>query len=162
MRCEVTQASLETYSAGHETAGLRHRGVAKGEATVVEQEPGRRKSAAPEGAFKYTVGVGDTLNSVALKHSMNVGLLKRWNKLLSPDLYPGQTLLVKPPVPQTPEQIRSTAIQEVMRGAACTMPEAAYLLEEHGGGNDAKAALEAHASAQGSTDFETAWLGRGL
>ena len=132
---------------------------------VSEEERSRKgkNAALPDGAVKYTVGVGDTLNSVALKHSMNVGLLKRCNKLLSPDLYPGQTLLVKLPEPQTPEQIRSATIREVMKGAGCTMPEATYYLDEYGGGVDAKAALAAHtADAQGGVEFEDAWLGRGL
>ena len=36
----------------------------------------------------------DSLASVALKHGMRPDQLKRWNKLLSPSLFPGQTLLV--------------------------------------------------------------------
>jgi len=151
--------SLETFP--QEISGLRHRSAVG----VSEEERSRKgkNAALPDGAVKYTVGVGDTLNSVALKHSMNVGLLKRCNKLLSPDLYPGQTLLVKLPEPQTPEQIRSATIREVMKGAGCTMPEATYYLDEYGGGVDAKAALGAHtADAQGGVEFEDAWLGRGL
>ena len=149
--------SLSTFT--QDITGLQQRSAMKygeGRPTLEEERAGKAPG-------KYTVGVGDTLNSVALKYSMNVGLLKRLNRLLSPDLYPGQTLLVKPTLPQTLEQIRSAAIREVMKGAACTMPEAIYYLEEHGGGVDAKAALAAHAAdAQGGAEFEDAWLGRGL
>ena len=75
--------------------------------------------------------------------AMPVALLKRWNKLLSPTLYPGQELWVRPAPPPTREQIRSDAIRKLMKLAACSLPEASFYLDEYGGGCDVDAALAA-------------------
>lgn len=144
MRCEQTQAALENFPQDLSSLGLRQRGGKKGSSssTVVEEKM-QQKSAAPADAYKYTVGVGDSLSSVALKHGMPVALLKRWNKLLSPTLYPGQELWVRPAPPPTREQIRSDAIRKLMKLAACSLPEASFYLDEYGGGCDVDAALAA-------------------
>ena len=78
MRCEQTQAALENFPQDSSSLGLRQRGGKKGSSssTVVEEKM-QQKSAAPADAYKYTVGVGDSLSSVALKHGMPVALLKR-------------------------------------------------------------------------------------
>ena len=93
----------------------------------------------------------DTVASVALKHGMPVARLKKWNKLLSPTLYAGQTLAVEPPRAPTPEELRAASIRAVMKSCSCDKHEAAYYLDEHGGGVDVDAALAARAAdAQGT------------
>jgi phosphate transport system substrate-binding protein len=48
----------------------------------------------PKGAKSYKVSRGDTLFSIARKHSVDVADLRRWNHLTSDSVKPGQTLVV--------------------------------------------------------------------
>jgi LysM repeat protein len=136
VRCEATHAALEQFgssSSSGATTGLRRRGPAGGGTTVVEDIKAAPKGI-PENAVIYTVGVADTLASIALRHSMNVGQLKKWNKLLSPNVYAGQQIYVMPPPPPTPEQKRAEDIRKLMkRGGLQTQQEAAYYVDGAGG-----------------------------
>ena len=139
--CEVTAASLEAFP-----QGLRRRCVAAAAREEEPEEPRPKKKPAPPGAVTYACVVGDTLSSVALKHNMPLAQLKKWNRLLAPNLFPGQQLFVTAPPAPTPAAVRAEALRRVMRRAACTQPEAAYYLDEFGGGTDADAALAGFAA----------------
>lgn len=82
-----------------EKASLAH---VAAEATTVEKSPDTRfakvsstaYSPTPAGATSYTVVRGDTLSSIARKHSVEVTDLRRWNHLSSDQVKPGQKLVV--------------------------------------------------------------------
>ena len=73
-----------------------------GEATTVEKADDSRFAkvtataydTTPKGAKSYKVSRGDTLFSIARKHSVDVADLRRWNHLTSDSVKPGQTLVV--------------------------------------------------------------------
>lgn len=73
-----------------------------GEATTVEKSGDSRFTkvsstaydATPKGAKSYKVSRGDTLSSIARKHSVDVADLRRWNHLTSDSVKPGQVLVV--------------------------------------------------------------------
>jgi phosphate transport system substrate-binding protein len=73
-----------------------------GEATTVEKADDSRFAkvtataydTTPKGAKSYKVNRGDTLFSIARKHSVDVSDLRRWNHLTSDSVKPGQTLVV--------------------------------------------------------------------
>jgi len=130
LRCEVTAAALERFPQ-HATSDGMCRGLEKGEGPDEEQvTPAPRPSAAPDDTVMYTVGVGDSLSVVALRHSMDVATLKKWNKLLSPNLRPGQQLRVKPPAPKSAAQMRADALRRIMKETGATAVEAECLLDD--------------------------------
>jgi|EP00908_Phaeocystis_cordata_P023471 LysM repeat protein len=139
-RCMVTDAALQRFPQSEDGTGLRRRGAAPEEAKEEKAKPG----GPPPDAIKYTCGVGDSLQGVALRHGMRVAEIKRWNKLLSGSLYAGLQIYVRPPPPS--ERQRVEAVRAVMRRAPCTEPEASFYLDEHGDGNDVEAALAALAA----------------
>jgi phosphate transport system substrate-binding protein len=73
-----------------------------GEATTVEKSGDRRFAkvsstaydTTPKGAKSYKVSRGDTLSSIARKHSVDVADLRRWNHLRGDSVRPGQVLIV--------------------------------------------------------------------
>ena len=148
-RCQETADALASFPQVDGLETFRKLRREQEEAEKAEQlkiaRARQEKFAIPDNAHRYTVGVGDTLASVALKHGMQVAHLKKFNKLLSPQLYPGQTLLVQAPKPPTEDELRSLAIKEVMKRTRCDKYEAAFYLDEHGGGTDVEAASAAHA-----------------
>ena len=146
VRCDATARALSNFPQEETMVGLRRRAAAAAQAATMEEVPSKKSATRPEDAIKYTVVLGDTLATIALKHGMNVANLKKWNTLLSPNLYPGQQLYVKPPRPQTPAEIRSAALKLLMKKLSCTLPEASYYLDEHGGGIDTGAAIAAFAA----------------
>ena len=142
LQCAATEAALDQAGG---SAGLRRRGstdvpVAKG-VPIVEGRP--CPTGAPDDAAVYIVSVADTLSSIALRHRMTVGQLKRWNKMLSPSVYAGQRLYVAPAPPPTPEAERAEALRLVCRRGGVGLAEAAYYLDECGGAVEAIAALKA-------------------
>lgn len=149
-RCQETAAALASFPQVGGAGAMRAQRKEQQEAEQVEAEEERlakmKARIAPVDAHRYTVVVGDSLASIALKHGMQVSNIKRWNKLLSSQLYPGQTLLVQAPKPLTPEELRSAAIKDLMKRAPCEKYEAAFYLDEHGGGVDVDTALAAHAA----------------
>ena len=70
---EERVAALRAAHPGKSTAELR--AMAR---TVVATPRG-----VPEDLFTYTVGVGDTLASIALRHGTRVDQIRRWNKMLA-------------------------------------------------------------------------------
>jgi len=156
VRCVKTAESLEAFPQV-EKVGLRHRGA--------PPEPCEKgapaKGGPPPDAVKYTCGVGDTVKGVALKHRMNAADLKRWNKLLSGNLFPGLSVYVRPPPPPSPEKMRAEALRTIQRRAECTEFEASYYLDECGEGKDAEAALAglaADARASDEGDAGSSWV----
>lgn len=93
----------------------------------------------------YTVGVGDSLASIALRHGMDRHALQRLNGLLSTQLYPGQILQVANPTSQekTPEEQLEEDRRRVMRYAKCDRYEAAYYLDQAAGDVHRACALRA-------------------
>jgi LysM repeat protein len=148
VRCEATALALDQFPQDKDaTIGLRHR-VTAASATEIEKSPpsGRKPSAVPADAAKYTCVVGDSLASVALKHGMRADQVKRWNRLLSSDLFPGKVLYVKEPPPRSAAELRAQALSTIMRqapGGHCSKEEAAFYLDEVGQGTDVRAALAA-------------------
>ena len=73
-----------------------------GEATTVEKSGDSRFTkvsstaygSTPAGGKSYKVSRGDTLSSIARKHSVDVADLRRWNHLRSDSVKPGQVLVV--------------------------------------------------------------------
>jgi len=49
-----------------------------------------------DGAKRYRVRSGDTLEKIAQAHGVSVSQLKRWNGLTSSRIYPGKTLVIEP------------------------------------------------------------------
>ena len=94
----------------------------------------------------YTVGVGDSLASVALRHGMERSALQRLNGLLSTTLYPGQVLQVAHPRrdAKTPEELRHADCRRIARRTKCAVEEAAYYLDQAGG--DVARACALHAA----------------
>ena len=91
----------------------------------------------PAGLARVQVGVGDTLSSVALRHSMRPDQLRRWNKLLSPNIYAGQTLKVVPRKPPTAQEERAASVRKLMRAlSGLSVAEAEAFLDEASGSYD--------------------------
>ncbi len=74
-----------------------------GQATTVESSSDKRFAKVDASASQpqlkgksYKVGRGDTLSSIAHKHSVTVADLRRWNHLRSDSVKPGQVLVVSP------------------------------------------------------------------
>ncbi|WP_017463926.1 substrate-binding domain-containing protein [Dyella ginsengisoli] len=74
-----------------------------GQATTVESSSDQRFARVDASASQpqlkgksYKVGRGDTLSSIAHKHSVTVADLRRWNHLRSDSVKPGQVLVVSP------------------------------------------------------------------
>lgn len=136
-RCETTQAALDQFGGapGCDTTGMRRRGhnVSGDTAAVETIKPALPPKGVPAHAILYSVGVGDTLASIALRHGMSVTQLKKWNKLLSPNVYAGQQLHVVPPSAPTPEQKRSDDLRKLMKRGKLQPEEAAYYLDEAAG-----------------------------
>ena len=132
--------------------GLRQRNKAAAKATVLEEEaaPAKpaKKGGVPAGVetISYVCVVGDTVASVALRHGMKVADLKKWNRLLSPSLFAGQEVHVRPPPPKPAANARAERLRIIMRRANVSEPEAAYYLDDAGGGEDVEAALRAAAA----------------
>ena len=149
LRCEMTQKSLDTFAVAPGSSGLRRR---KGG----DDEPIKPAAALPpDDLKKYTCVVGDTIASVALRHKMRPQDLKRWNKLLTPNLFPGKVLLVGEPPPRPAAEVRAEAIRTLMRRGKVNQHEASYYLDEPGGGTDVAAALAAlEADRAGSGEGE--------
>lgn len=107
LRCETTAKALGSFTSnetfGSSATGLRQR---KGAAREMQAEVPPVVVGVPvvEGmpadVIAYTVGVGESLRNIALRHGMRVEQLRRWNKLISPNVFPGQKLLVMLPPPQ--------------------------------------------------------------
>ena len=148
LRCEATAQALDSFGPADE--GMRRRKDARGVVPVIDAPPVAKKGV-PSEAVSYSVCVGDTLASVALKHGMRVDQIKRWNKLLSPNIYAGQQLFVAPPQPPTAEQLRAEALRRIMRRAACGKEEAACYLDEAEG--DAERALAGLRDAADEEDW---------
>ena len=95
----AAEAKLAAEAKAQASASLH--GVS-GEATTVEgssdkqfaKVTGSAYTPVPAGAQAYKVSRGDTLYSIARKHSVDVADLRRWNNLTSDEVKPGQTLLV--------------------------------------------------------------------
>lgn len=162
LRCEKTTAALDTFG---KAGGLRQRkggtpvayGTPISEDAVVVAKP----KGVPDDAVTYTVGVGDTLASIALKHRMRADQLKRWNRLLSPNVYSGQQIFVAKPPPPKPEEVRAEALRTLMRRGRCELAEAEYYLDDAGGDYAAAlAALQSDGEAAGlaATDEAGGWL----
>ena len=152
LRCEATTQALDSFGPADE--GVRRRRDARGVAPVIDPPPlAKKATGVPSEAVSYSVCVGDTLASVALKHGMRVDQIKRWNKLLSPNIYAGQQLFVAPPQPPTAEQRRAEALRLIMRRVGCGQEEAACYLDEAEG--DAERAL---AGLRADTTDEEDWL----
>lgn len=158
LRCELTAAALDSFPIVEEkvvtTEGLRRRGGSQQQAAV---DPPKASGGPPEDADKYTCGLGCSLKRIALMHGMNEATVRRWNKLLSPNVYPGQTLWVKRPPPPTAAEVRAEALTRIVSRAGCSQPEAAYYLDESGDGHDVERALaaillDAQASGDGDGD----------
>ena len=65
-----------------------------------------RSQDAPAGVGeRYTVGVGDTLATVAMRHHTSPEQLKKMNRLLTPNLYSGQLLRVPRRSPVRSEEV---------------------------------------------------------
>ena len=93
---------------------------------------------APPDAEQFTVGVGDSLNAIALRHRMRKDQIVKWNKLLGGSIYPGQKLWLRPPAST------ETDVEKVARLAKCDEQEAAFYLDSAGG--DVEAAVRDHAA----------------
>ena len=93
---------------------------------------------APPDAEQFTVGVGDSLNAIALRHRMRKDQIVKWNKLLGGSIYPGQKLWLRPPAST------ETDVEKVARLAKCDEQEAAFYLDSAGG--DVEAAVREHAA----------------
>ena len=76
----------------------------------------------------YTVRMGDSLASVALKHRMTREDLMRFNGLLSATIFPMQVLRVTNPPPETPDQLLARQRRAVRLATGCAKEEAAYYL----------------------------------
>ena len=144
----MQQCSLTASAANIDGRRAHGRGVnsvngTAGDATVGEETKATQlPKGVPADAVVYTVGVGDSLASIALRHSMNVTQLKKWNKLLSSNVYAGQQIYVMPPPDPTPEQKRADDIRKLMRRSGLqTKEEAAYYIDEAGDFESAWAAL---------------------
>ncbi|MFN0158320.1 MAG: LysM peptidoglycan-binding domain-containing protein [Bacteroidota bacterium] len=59
--------------------------------------------ASPEGATKYTVRSGDTLEKIAKAHKVSISQLKRWNNIGGSRIAPNQVLLVYTEAQQLPK-----------------------------------------------------------
>ncbi len=96
------RASIEVQREKAEAAARPSLSGVSGEATTVERagkgDFAKVGSSAykpvPAGAKSYKVSRGDTLSSIARKHSVEVTDLRRWNHLTSDQVKPGQTLVV--------------------------------------------------------------------
>ena len=84
------------------------------------------------------MGVGDSLNAIALRHRMRKDQIVKWNKLLGGSIYPGQKLWLRPPAST------ETDVEKVARLAKCDEQEAAFYLDSAGG--DVEAAVRDHAA----------------
>ncbi len=92
------RAAMAAAAARPSLAGVR------GEATTVEKGDDNRFAkvtstaygSTPAGGTSYKVSRGDTLFSIARKHSVGVADLRRWNHLASDSVKPGQVLVVSP------------------------------------------------------------------
>ena len=93
------EASCSAAKAAEEKASLTHIAatattVEKGADTRFAKVSGTAYAPTPAGATSYTVVSGDTLSSIARKHSVAVADLRRWNHLGSDQVKPGQKLVV--------------------------------------------------------------------
>ena len=132
VRCESTARALAAFPTFDGPVQAHDAPKAEDEGSSTAKA--KSDAAVPEDANRYTCVVGDTLASVALKHGMQVAHLKKCNRVLSSNLYPGQTLRVMAPQPLTPAEARAAALQKIMTRLHCTEPEAAYFLDEYGDG----------------------------
>jgi len=62
--------------------------------STVKKAPAVQVDELPEGATRYTVKEGDTLEKIALENNVTIRQLQRWNKLRGSRILVGQTLLV--------------------------------------------------------------------
>ena len=147
VRCVKTAESLDTFPQV-EKVGLRQRRPPP----EPSEKDGPAKGGPPPDAVKYTCGVGDTVKGVALKHRMSAADLKKWNKLLSGNLFPGLEIYVRSPPPPSADEMRAEALRLIQRRAGCTEFEASYYLDECGEGKDPEAALAGLAADARASD----------
>jgi len=124
VRCEATSKALAGFPV-LETGLRRRRG---GDAAAAPPAAARGP---PSGAEEYAVRLGDTAASLCLRFGMRRDELLRWNRLLTPNLYSGQKLWVRPPPPRDDEA--ASARRALVAGSGCSVGEAEYYLDESGG-----------------------------
>lgn len=109
------------------------------------------RSEAPRKEGVYEVQAGDSLAVIALRHGMRKETLLRLNRLLTPEVYPGQQLMVFDPAELSPEEVEAREaarrLRTVARRGGCTAGEAAYYLDAGGGDVGRALALRAEDAA---------------
>lgn len=115
----VDEAKKEQYQAVNKSSFADNEGRSGGNEPAGQQ-------ASEEGSQHYLVRSGDSLDKIARSHNVSIAQIKRWNKLKSSIIHPGQTLVVFPdanspatsaPDAATPEkQVGTKTIYKVRTG----------------------------------------------
>ena len=120
-------------------------------APAEEAETGRSAEAEEPVMGTYQVCAGESLGVIALRHGMSKEELRRLNKLLTPEVYPGQQLMVTNPRVLSDEEASAKEERRkertVARKAKCERAEATYYLDVAGGDVGRALALHAEDSA---------------